>query len=287
MLAQLIFNGLVSGLLIALPALSVALVFSVLRFANYAIGAMVTMGAYLVYVFNVPLNWPLPAAMLAGMALSIGLALLLDLLVFSPLRGRSGVTLLVASMGVGLILENVVRLVAGNSPRGFGVEIARPSRLLGLRVNQEQFTTLVCVIAALAVVWLIFRCTRLGRAMQAVADNPDLADVRGISRKKVRAAVWALAAAMASLSGVLIGLDSNVDPQMGWNYLLPVFTAAILGGIASPMAAVAGALLLGVTEELATLILAPNYRTIVAFVVMALLLLLRPHGLFGAKWVSK
>lgn len=287
MLAQLIFNGLVSGLLIALPALSVALVFSVLRFANYAIGAMVTMGAYLVYAFNGPLNWPLPAAVLAGMALSIALALLLDRLVFSPLRGRSGVTLLVASMGVGLILENVVRLVAGNSPRGFGVEIARPSRLLGLRVNQEQFTTLVCVIAALAVVWLIFRFTRLGRAMQAVADNPDLADVRGISRKKVRAAVWALAAAMASLSGVLIGLDSNVDPQMGWNYLLPVFTAAILGGIASPMAAVAGALLLGVTEELATLILAPNYRTIVAFAVMALLLLLRPHGLFGAKWVSK
>lgn len=287
MLAQLIFNGLVSGLLIALPALSVALVFSVLRFANYAIGAMVTMGAYLVYAFNGPLNWPLPAAVLAGMALSIALALLLDRLVFSPLRGRSGVTLLVASMGVGLILENVVRLVAGNSPRGFGVEIARPSRLLGLRVNQEQFTTLVCVIAALAIVWLIFRFTRLGRAMQAVADNPDLADVRGISRKKVRAAVWALAAAMASLSGVLIGLDSNVDPQMGWNYLLPVFTAAILGGIASPMAAVAGALLLGVTEELATLILAPNYRTIVAFAVMALLLLLRPHGLFGAKWVSK
>ncbi|MEJ5127200.1 branched-chain amino acid ABC transporter permease [Comamonas sp. MYb21] len=287
MLAQLIFNGLVSGLLIALPALSLALVFSVLRFANYAIGAMVTTGAYLVYAFNGPLGWPLPLAVAAGMALSVALALLLDRLVFAPLRGRSGVTLLVASIGLGLVLENLVRLVAGNAPRGYGVEIARPARLLGLRVNQEQLITLVCVLVALALVWLVFRFTRLGRAMQAVADNPDLADVRGISRKKVTATVWALAAAMATLSGVLIGLDSNVDPQMGWNYLLPVFTAAILGGIGSPMAAVAGAMLLGVTEELATLLLPPHYRTVVAFGVMALLLLLRPHGLFGAKWVRK
>lgn len=286
-MAQLIFNGLISGLLIALPALSLALVFSVLRFANYAIGAMVTLGAYLVYAFNVPLGWPLPLAVLAGMAVSVVVAWLLDAAVFTPLRQRAGVTLLVASIGVGLVLENLVRLFAGNAPRGYGVEIARPLRVLGLRINHEQLITLACVLVALALIALVLRTTKLGRAMRAVADNPDLADVRGISRRKVTAAVWALAACTATLSGVLIGLDANVDPQMGWNYLLPVFTAAILGGIGSPAAAVAGALLLGVTEELATLILAPHYRMLVAFGVMAALLLLRPHGLFGAKWVNK
>ncbi|KAF1021631.1 MAG: High-affinity branched-chain amino acid transport system permease protein LivH [Paracidovorax wautersii] len=286
-MAQLLFNGLVTGLLIALPALSLALVFSVLRFANYAIGAMVTLGAYAVYAFNAVLGWPLPVAVVAGMLVSGAVALAVDRLVYTPLRGRTGVTLLVASIGVGLVLENVVRLFAGNAPRGYGVEIARPLRVLGLRVNHEQLVTLASVLAALALVWLVFRCTRLGRAMRAVADNPDLAAVRGISRARVTAAVWLLSSAMATLAGVLIGLDTNIDPQMGWNYLLPVFTAAILGGIASPMAAVAGALVLGVTEELATLVMPPHYRTLVAFVVMAALLLLRPSGLFGAKWVAK
>lgn len=286
-MTQLIFNGLVTGLLVSLPALSLALVFSVLRFANYAIGAMVTAGAYLVYVFDAGLGWPLPAAVAAGMVAGVVLALGIDRIVYTPLRGRSGVTFLVASIGVGLALENAVRFFAGNAPRGYGVEIARPLRLWGLRINEEQLITLASVGTALALVWIIFRCTRLGRAMRAVADNPELAAVRGVSRTRVVVAVWVLSSLMATLAGVLIGLDANIEPQMGWNYLLPVFTAAILGGIASPMAAVAGALLLGVTEELATLVLAPHYRTMVAFGVMAVLLLVRPSGLFGAKWLAK
>ncbi|KAF1042756.1 branched-chain amino acid ABC transporter permease [Xylophilus sp.] len=286
-MAQLLFNGLVTGLLIALPALSLALVFSVLRFANYAIGAQITVGAYLVYALNVGAGCPLWVAIVGGIVGGIAVALLVDRLVFRPLQGRTGVTLLVASIGSGLVLENLVRLAAGNGPRGYAVEIARPLRIAGLRINHEQIATLACVAVALAVVWLVFRCTRLGRAMRAVADNPDLAAVRGISRTRVTAAVWALSSALATLAGVLIGLDSNVEPQMGWNYLLPVFTAAILGGIASPMAAVAGALVLGVAEELATLVLAPHYRSIVALGVMALLLLVRPSGLFGARWVTR
>lgn len=287
MMAQLIFNGIVTGLLIALPALSLALVFSVLRFANYAIGAMITLGAYLVYAFNAGLGWPLVPAVFAGMLLGVLAALLIDRLVYARLRGRSGVTFLVASIGVGLALENLVRFFAGNDPRSFGVEIARPMRVLGLRINHEQLITMGSVLVALVSVWIVFRYTRLGRAMRAVADNPDLAAVRGISRERVVMAVWASASIMATLAGVLIGLDANVDPQMGWNYILPVFTAAILGGIASPMAAVAGALVLGVAEELATLVLAPHYRTIVAFAVMAVLLLVRPSGLFGARWLTK
>ncbi|WP_127088613.1 branched-chain amino acid ABC transporter permease [Aquabacter cavernae] len=286
-MGQLIFNGLVTGLLIALPALSLALVFSVLRFANYAIGSMLTVGAYLVYAFNAGLGWPLPLAALAGGAVGAGLALAIDRLVYEPLKGRGGVTLLVASIGVGIALENAVRFIAGSSTRGFAVEVARPLRLHGLRINQEQITTIATVLLALAVVWIVFRFTRLGRAMRAVADNADLAAVRGIPRRQVVCAVWVISSVLATLAGVLVGLDGNVDPQMGWNYILPVFTAAILGGIGNPMAAVAGAVVLGITEELATLVLAPHYRTMVAFAVMALLLLVRPTGLFAAQGTAK
>ena len=284
---QLLLNGAVTGLLLSLPALALSLSFSVLRFANYAIGSYLTCGAYLVYLFNVLFGWPLWIAASIG---ALGLATLvvaIDYLAYRPLRNRSSVTLLVASMGVAIALENLVRLFAGNSPRSFDVAVARPLRFGGLRLNYEQLTILTTVLAALAVVWIIFRLTRLGRAMRAVADNPDLAAVRGISRGQVVASVWIISGVLTAIAGVLVGLDANIEPQMGWNYLLPVFTAAILGGIASPMAAVAGALTIGIAEELATLVMPPHYRMIVAFLIMATLLLVRPWGLFGTRWVTR
>ncbi|MFT4115255.1 branched-chain amino acid ABC transporter permease [Bradyrhizobium sp.] len=286
-MAQLLLNGVVSGLLLALPSLALALTFSVLRFANYAIGSTLTVGAYFAYYFNVGFGWPLPIATAVGALLVAVLALGLQFVVYRPLRDRTGVTLLVASMGVSLALENAIRFFAGNSPRGYAVEIARPLRWAGLRVNHEQLTILITVLSALALVWIVFRHTALGRSMRAVADNPDLAAVRGIPRDKVVAMVWLIASVITTVAGVLIGLDANLDPQMGWSYLLPIFTATILGGIASPTAAVAGALTLGIAEELATLVLPPHYRAIIAFALMALLLLVRPSGLFGAKWVDK
>jgi len=286
-MGQLIVNGLTTGMILALPALALALSFSVLRFANYAIGSYVTLGAFVTWWANVLLGLPLWAAAGVGAASVALSAVAIDYLAYRKLRERSGLTLLVASMGVSLALENLVRLFAGNSPRAFDVAVARPHRFFGLRLHQEQLVILVTVLAALTVVWLIFRFTRLGRAMRAIADNPSLAAVRGIERGKVIAAVWGMSGALAALAGVLIGLDTSLEPQMGWNYLLPIFTAAILGGIASPMAAVAGALVLGLAEEVSTLFLPPHYRMIVAFAIMAMLLMVRPWGLFGRKWVTR
>jgi len=286
-MGQLLVNGIVAGLLLALPALALSLTFSVLRFANYAVGSYLTCGAYLVYVGNVGLGMPLWLAAGIGAVLFAAAAVVIDWLVFRPLRDRSGVTLLVASMGVAIALENVVRFFAGNAPRAYDVAVARPIRLGSIRLNHEALTILLTVIAALAIVWIVFRYTRLGRMMRAVADNPDLAAVRGIARSRVVACVWLISGILVALSGVMVGLDANVEPQMGWTYLLPVFTAAILGGIANPMAAVAGALTLGIAEELATLVMPVHYRTIVTFAVMVALLLLRPWGLFGTRWVTK
>ncbi len=286
-MGQLFVNGIVAGLLLALPALALSLTFSVLRFANYAIGSYLSCGAYLVYVGNVGFGLPLWLAAGAGALLFAMFAVVIDWLAFRPLRNRSSVTLLVASMGVAIALENVIRFFAGNSPLAYAVAVARPMRFGDIRLNHEQLTILLSVTASLAIVWIVFRFTRLGRMMRAVADNPDLAAVRGISRAHVVAYVWMISGALTALSGVLVGLDANVEPQMGWTYLLPVFTAAILGGIANPMAAVAGALTLGIAEELATLVMPVHYRMIVTFLVMVALLLVRPWGLFGTRWVTK
>jgi branched-subunit amino acid ABC-type transport system permease component len=285
--AQLLFNGFITGLLIALPALALSLTFSVLRFANFAIGSLLTVSAYIVLYFNISLGWSFIASIAAGIVVTIVVALITNALVHHPLRERSSLTQLVASMGVAFFLENLVRLIAGNAPRGYAVEIARPIRFWGLRVNQEQGIILLSVVLSLLVVWVIFRFTRLGRSMRAVADNPDLASVRGISYRYVVGSVWVLVGIITTISGTLIGLDAALNPLMGANYVLPVFAASILGGIASPIAAVAGAILLGITEELSTLLVPPHYRTIIAYVIMTLLLMLRPSGLFGSQWVKK
>lgn len=286
-MAQMIVNGLTTGLILALPALALSLTFSVLRFPNYAIGSYITVGAFVTWYANIALLLPLWLAAAIGAASTGLIAILIDYLAYRPLRDRSGLILLVASMGIAIALENVVRLFVGNSPRSFDLAVARPFRFWGIRVNQEQLIIAATVMISLLAVWLIFRFSKLGRAMRAVADNPSLAASRGIRRGKVVAAVWAISGGLAALAGVLIGIDTNIEPQMGWNYLLPVFTAAILGGIASPMAAVAGALVLGLAEEFATLFMAPQYRLIIAFVIMTFLLIVRPWGIFGTKWVQR
>jgi branched-chain amino acid transport system permease protein len=274
-------------MLVALPALAVAMTFSVLRFANFAIGAMITVGAYLIYAFNVVMGLPLFVSGVLGAALAGLLAAVVDLLVFRPLRDRSAVTLMVASIGVSFILENIVRFIAGNTSVGYDVVLSRPWRWAGLRINIEQIQALVVCLVALVVVWTIFRRSRLGRAMRAIADNAPLAATRGVSRQQVITVTWVISGVLAALSGMLIGLDATIDPQMGWLYALPAFAAAILGGLTHPLAAIPGALVMGVLSEAATLVLPAHYRSMVAFVVMSLLLIIRPAGLFGTKWLTK
>lgn len=281
MIGQLVLNGAVTGLLLALPALSLTLIFGILKFANFSIGAFITLGAYAAWIANVLLGWPLAAAALAAALVVAFAAVLSDALVFERLRERGAVTLLVASMGLSLVLENICRFAFGNGTRSFDMALARPIRWEGLRINHEQITTAVVVIACLAATHILLRHTSLGRAMRAVADNPALAAVRGVERKTIVRLTWALAGALAAAAGVLAAMDRAVDPLIGWNYQISVFAAAILGGLGSPVGAVIGALLIGIAQEVSTIVIAPNYRQAVGFTVILLLLLFRTNGLFG------
>jgi branched-chain amino acid transport system permease protein len=249
---------------------------------------MLTAGAYTVYAFNAGLGWPLLTSAIAGCVVGGIMAVLIDAVVYRRLRDRSGVTLLVASMGVAFVLENAVRFIAGNSPAGYQVDPARPLRVgEHLRINHEQLVVAAVSLVALLAIWALFRLTPLGRAMRAVADNPSLATARGVDANRVIGTTWFIAGVLATAAGTLIGLDATLDPQMGWNYVIQVFAATILGGIAHPMAAVFGALTLGVIAELSTLVLPPHYRPLVAFAVLTMLLLVRPWGVFGTARIAK
>jgi branched-subunit amino acid ABC-type transport system permease component len=287
MVGQLIVDGLMTGLLLALPALALTIVFGILKFPNFAVGATLTLGAYTAWVFNTFLHLPLIVAGTISAVIVAGLLVLSDVLIFVRLRDRGSIVLLVASLGLSLVLENICRFAFGNSTRNFDVEIARPMRWHGLRINHEQFVTAITVILCLVAVQLLLHASSLGRAMRAAADNPALAAVRGVERETIARITWALAGVLLAMSGVLAGLDRAVDPLLGWNYQIPVFAAAILGGLGSPLGAILGAIVIGLVEELSMVFLPTNDRQIVSFVAILLLLLVRTRGLLGGRVVRR
>lgn len=287
MTAQVVLNGFITGMVVALPAVALTLIYGILKFPNFAIGAMLTVGAYLALALNVYLSLPVLYAAIIGAALFAVIAVGIDQAVFRPLRERSAITLLVASMGVSFVLENIVRFIFGNGARSFALPLARPKLIFGLRINNEQLVTAAAVIAAMAAVYVLLRHTPLGRAMRAVSDNAPLAAARGIDRERIVRWTWVIAGGLTAAAGVLAGMDRAIDPLLGWNYIVTVFAASILGGLGNPVGAVIGALTIGVVEESSTLVIPPNYRQVISFCAIAALLLLRPQGLFGAHRIRK
>jgi branched-subunit amino acid ABC-type transport system permease component len=287
MFAQTTFNGLVTGVIITMPALAVTLLFGVLKFPNFAIGGMMTVAAYMVFALNAQLGWPLAMAA-AVIAVVFGLiSICIDQVVYRPLRGRGGITLMVASLGLGLILENIARLVYGNAGRSFAYELARPFRFLDIRMNREQMIAMIVSVIAMAAMYVLLTRMPIGRAMRAVADNPALAMVRGIESPRIIRWTNFIAGILITIAGVLIAMDRALEPPVGSNYLVPVFAAAILGGLGSPLGAFAGALIIGVVSELSTLVIPPNYRIGVPLAAIALILIFRPQGLFGQPYIRR
>ena len=286
-MVQTFFNGIITGVIMTLPALAVTLLFGVLKFPNFAVGAMMTVAAYLAFALNAQLGWPLlPASAAAALAMGV-ICIGIDQVTFKPLRERGAITLMVASLGLGFILENIARFAYGNSARSFVVELARPFRFADVRMNHEQMITIAVASAAMAAMYVLLTRLPMGRAMRAVADNPALALVRGIESPRVIRWTWFIAGILLGVGGVLVGMDRALEPPMGSNYVISVFGAAILGGLGSPLGAFAGALIIGVVSELSTLVIAPNYRIGVPLAAIAVILVFRPQGLFGQPYIRK
>ena len=284
---QTAFNGLVTGVIVTLPAIAVTLLFGVLKFPNFAVGSMMTLAAYLVFALNVQLGWPLTLSTATVAVAFGGLLIAIDHVTFRPLRERGSITLMVASLGLGFVLENVARLGYGNTARSFAIELARPFRFLDIRMNREQMITIAVSTAAMIAMYILLTKMPIGRAMRAVADNPALAQVRGIESPRIIRWTWFIAGLLLAVGGVLIGMDRALEPPMGSNYLVSVFAAAILGGLGSALGAFVGALVIGIVSELATLVIPPNYRIGIPLVAIALILIFRPQGLFGQPYIRR
>ncbi len=284
---QTIVNAFGLAAIISPAAVAFTLMFALLRFANFAIGTYVTIGAFATWAANIGLGLPLPVAAIAGMFASAAIVAAIDLAVFRPLRDAAATTLLLASVALSFVLENVLRFFFGNQVKGFNVPLNRPFDFGAVRIAPEQLLSIGIAAAALVALLIGLAVLPWGRAMRAAADDPTLASVRGVNVARVRFHGLLLAGTLTGLSGTLAGIDLAVEPGLGWSLTVPVLAAAILGGIGSVTGAILGSLLVGLAEELSVLFLVPAYKAGVGFIIIALALLLRPQGLLGQAVVRK
>ena len=282
-LLQALVNGLMTGTLIALPAIGFTTIFAVLRYPSFAIAAYMTIGAFAAFYVNSRFGLGIFGLLLAAAVVAGAVGYVAEQWTLSPLRPAGALTVAIGSIALNIVLENIVRFGFGNDLRGFDLPIYPDLRVGTTRVGAQQLQNLAFAVAVMAATFAFLRFTRFGRAMRAVADNADLARLKGIDPKRVAGVTVVLGGAMAGLGGVLLGLDSSIDPLMGYRVLLSVFAAAVLGGLGSIPGAVLGALAIGVAEELSLLAVPATYRGAIAFFAILLMLTFRPRGLLGER----
>jgi len=289
------------GSLIGLGAVGITLSYSILRFANFAHGEFIAWGTYMTLVLTAAISslfggytstlgplsfgWALLLAAIAAALLTGGLAVALDWALFSKLRSKgNAIVMVMASFGASMALRSFLEFIFSSRPAYFtrDIQMAVPVGL-GIRLTPDQFFLIFLTMIIVIGMDRFLTLSATGRAMRAVSENPTLARVAGVDVERVIRATWIIAGILATASGVMLGVTVQIRPFMGFDLLLPLFAAAILGGIGSMPGAVLGGLIVGVAEAAAVQIVGADYRAAVAFLILIAVLLVKPSGLFGVR----
>jgi branched-chain amino acid transport system permease protein len=299
-IGQALMDGLIAGSMIGLGAIGITLTYSILRFANFAHGELISWGAYLALAVSgglgylsasltMPIGpfsfgWSLPLAAVVAIALTGALALLTDVLLFGRLRAKRGtiIIMVMASFGAALTLRSLLEFIFTTKPAYYtkALQIALPLGG-GMRATPDQLLALGLSAVLVVAIHLLLTRTSIGRAMRAVSENQQLAGIVGIDVRVVIRTVWLLGAGLACIAGIMAGLLVQIRPHMGHDLLLPLFAAAILGGIGSVPGAMLAGLIVGLSEAIAVQLIGAEWRAAVAFVILVAVLLVHPQGLFG------
>jgi branched-chain amino acid transport system permease protein len=299
-IGQALMDGLIAGSMIGLGAIGITLTYSILRFANFAHGELISWGAYLALAVSgglgylsasltMPIGpfsfgWSLPLAAVVAIALTGALALLADVLLFGRLRAKRGtiIIMVMASFGAALTLRSLLEFIFTTKPAYYTktLQIALPLGG-GMRATPDQLLALGLSAVLVVAIHLLLTRTSIGRAMRAVSENQQLAGIVGIDVRVVIRTVWLLGAGLACVAGIMAGLLVQIRPHMGHDLLLPLFAAAILGGIGSVPGAMLAGLIVGLSEAIAVQVIGAEWRAAVAFVILVAVLLIHPQGLFG------
>jgi branched-subunit amino acid ABC-type transport system permease component len=279
------------GSIYALGAVGISMIFGILRFAHFAHGDVMTLGAFgtLTATWLIPIH---PLLLIPfGILLAVASALLADRYFYKPLRKLPTIYTVISSFGVALIFRSLAQIIWGADNQVYIRGVTPPLILFEtFRISALHAEAIILIIVIAVALHMFLTRSRTGRAMRAVADEPELAAVAGLDTEKIVRWTWIIGASLAAIAGVIAGMDTDVHPNLGWNLLLPMFAATILGGIGKPMGAMAGGLIVGISEELSTYnwigedsLISPSYKTAVAFFIMVTLLIFRPQGLFKGR----
>lgn len=282
-LAQSTINGVVAGSYFALGAVGLTLIFGVLRLVNFAHGEFLTFGAYMLVVGNA-LGLPLVLSAFLGVVATALLGLTLEVGLWRPVRRKrvGELQLLLLAVGLAFFLRHTIAFVAGPEDRAAGANVTEGINIGELRIGRTELIVTLVGLVAMVVVALVLRSTSLGRQARALADNIQLAETTGIDTDRIVLITWAASAGLAGLAGILYALPAGtVNPNLGFTLILSIFAAVVLGGIGNAYGALAGGLLIGLSQEWSTLVIEPAMKVAVGFAILILTLLVRPQGLFG------
>ena len=206
-----------------------------------------------------------------------------DHVALRPLRRYPPLTIAIASIALNVMIESTIRFFFGGSPRDFAIPLRRDWNVGFLHVGPQQVENAVIAAVAMTILFVFLMLTTTGKAMRAVADNPTLADIKGIDPDRMARLAVGIGMGLAGIGGMLVGLDTSIDPLVGFRAILSVFAAAVVGGLGSVPGAVVGGLAIGIAEELSLLALPATYKSVIGFLAIAVILTLRPRGLLGAR----
>jgi neutral amino acid transport system permease protein len=281
--AQTGVNGLSLGAVYALGAVGLTLVYGILKLVNFAHGDFLTFGAYMAYLVNVTWGLPLVYGIFFAMLMTAVLGLFLERVMWRPMRARrAGVLqLLLMSIGLAFILRATIQWFWSTDVRLLDVNVTDTVELLGLRLGRTALVVIVVGFAVIIAVGLMLRYSLLGKQMRAISDDIELAETAGIDTGRVITYTWIFAGALAGLAGVMAGAVTELKPEMGFELLLPIFAAVVVGGIGDPFGALAGGVVLGLVTEWSTLFVDARWKVSIGFLVLVLVLIIRPQGIVG------
>jgi neutral amino acid transport system permease protein len=281
--AQTAVNGLSLGSVYALGAVGLTLVYGILKLVNFAHGEFLTFGAFMAFLVNVTWGAPLVLGILFAVMATAVLGVLFERIMWGPMRSRGAglLQLLLMSIGLALVIRNVIQWFWGTEIRVLDVNVTDVVTFLGLRIGRTNLIVIVIGFVVLIATGLMLRYTLLGKRMRALSDDLALAETSGIDTSRVILYTWVFAGGLAGLAGVLAGAVTNVKPLLGFELLLPIFAAVILGGIGNAFGALVGGIVLGVVIEWSTLLIAARWKIAIGFLVLILVLIVRPQGIFG------
>jgi branched-chain amino acid transport system permease protein len=284
MMAQIFINILIAAGVTTLIALGFALIYQTTHFFDFAYGIILTTGAYGTLFFKEWLHLPLPIAGILAALFSGLLGYGIERFIYRSIRqrGATPLTLLIASLGVYTVLQNVISSIFGDTTRTLRTgSIESGIAFLNARITPVQLAIGIVSLTLVAIVTLFLQKTKIGLAVRAVANNPVLADVCGIDSDRVIAATSTVGSILAGVAGILIGLDIDITPTMGMNAMIAGVVAAIIGGVGSIPGIILGALLLSLAQNIGAAIIGFQWQDTISFIILLGFLFLRPQGFLG------